>query len=280
MYPFEKFTARAKHVLEYAQKEAEKAHHHYIGTEHLLLGLLREHEGMAAKVLDNFDVRTDRVREAIEAVLGRSERARPQQIIPTSRVKKVIEMSFEEARRMGHQYVGTEHLLLGLLVEGEGIAAHVLDGMGVTLERARAEIERMLRSGDVPRRAPGDAVGFALISPHLRQLLQQARARAVLQGSGVTRLDHLLEVLVEDADFKTLAEVLDRLGVPWNPPEEVRKLAERYYEISRERGDAAGRLQQEASGALRDEEIRVSREYERAEREWLESVKKDRPDAP
>src|SRR5438132_335944 len=125
MYPFERFTERAKKVLTLAQEEAERSHHSYIGTEHLLLGLLREGEGLAAKVLNNLGVEIGKVRQTIESVLGRNERIIIQQIIPTSRVKKVIEISFEEARRMGHNYVGTEHLLLGLLIEGEGLAQQI-----------------------------------------------------------------------------------------------------------------------------------------------------------
>ena len=144
LYPFERFTERAKKVLTLAQEEAERSHHSYIGTEHLLLGLLREGEGLAAKVLNNLGVEIGKVRSTIESVLGRNERIIIQQIIPTSRVKKVIEISFEEARRMGNNYVGTEHLLLGLLIEGEGIAAHVLEDLGASLDKVRAEIERLL----------------------------------------------------------------------------------------------------------------------------------------
>jgi len=146
VYPFERFTERAKKVLTLAQEEAERSHHSYVGTEHLLLGLFREGDGLAAKVLNNLGVEIGKVRETIESVLGSNERIIIQQIIPTSRVKKVIEISFEEAQRMGHNYVGTEHLLLGLLIEGEGIAAHVLEDLGVSLEVARREIERLLVS--------------------------------------------------------------------------------------------------------------------------------------
>ena len=143
VYPFERFTERAKKVLTLAQEEAERSHHSYIGTEHLLLGLLREHEGLAAQVLANMGVDIDTVRDVIRSVLGRNERIIIQQIIPTSRVKKVIEISFEEARRMGHDSVGTEHVLLGLMLEGDGIAAHVLLDLGATLDKVRAEIERL-----------------------------------------------------------------------------------------------------------------------------------------
>jgi ATP-dependent Clp protease ATP-binding subunit ClpC len=140
--------------LTLAQEEAERSHHSYIGTEHLLLGLLREGEGLAAKVLNNLGVEIGKVRQTIESVLGRNERIIIQQIIPTSRVKKVIEISFEEARRMGHAYVGTEHLLLGLLIEGEGIAAHVLEDLGATLDKVRAEIERLLHDSTMEDAEP------------------------------------------------------------------------------------------------------------------------------
>jgi ATP-dependent Clp protease ATP-binding subunit ClpA len=159
MYPFERFTERAKQVLTRAQEEAERSHHSYIGTEHLLLGLLRVEDGEAAKILNNLGVEINRVRSTIESVLGRNERLIIQQIIPTSRVKKVIELAFEEARRMGTNYVGTEHLLLGLLVEGEGIAAHVLDDLGATLKKVRSEIDRLQHEtppeGAVPEHEAG-----------------------------------------------------------------------------------------------------------------------------
>ena len=143
VYPFERFTERAKKVLTLAQEEAERSGHSYIGTEHLLIGLLREEEGLAAHVLADLGIDTSMVRKTIESVLGRNERIIMQQIIPTSRVKKVIELSFEEARRLGRNYVGTEHLLLGLLIEGEGIAAHVLEDLGATLEKVRAELQQI-----------------------------------------------------------------------------------------------------------------------------------------
>lgn len=120
VYPFERFTELAKKVLALAQEEAERSHHSYIGTEHVLLGLLREGDGIAAKVLNNLGVEIEKVRPTVESLLGRDKRLTvQQQIIPTSRVKKVIELSFEEARRTGQNYVGSEHLLLGLLTEGK-----------------------------------------------------------------------------------------------------------------------------------------------------------------
>lgn len=142
MYPFERFTEPAKKVLTLAQKEAERSEHSYIGTEHMLLGLVRGHDGLAAQILRQLGVREPKVRRVIESVLGRPERIITQEIIPTSRVKKVIELSFAEAVRAGNRNVDTEHMLLGLLAEGEGIAAHVLQDMGVTLEKVRRLVDQ------------------------------------------------------------------------------------------------------------------------------------------
>jgi ATP-dependent Clp protease ATP-binding subunit ClpC len=181
LYPFERFTERAKKVLTLAQEEAERSHHSYIGTEHLLLGLLREGEGLAAKVLGNLGVEIGKVRQTIESVLGRNERIIIQQIIPTSRVKKVIEISFEEARRMGHNYVGTEHLLLGLLIEGEGIAAHVLEDLGANLEKVRAEIERLLHDSatEESEPAPKRPSKTPLLDQFGRDLTEMARKNSL-----------------------------------------------------------------------------------------------------
>ena len=123
------------------------------------MGLLRERDGLAAKVLDNLGIDISMIRKTIESVLVRDERIIIQQIIPTSRVKKVLEMAFEESRRMGTDYVGTEHLLLGILVEDEGIAAHMLKDLGATLERVRAELEHLMPGGpESPTYQVGDRV--------------------------------------------------------------------------------------------------------------------------
>jgi ATP-dependent Clp protease ATP-binding subunit ClpC len=134
VYPFERFSDDAKEALVSAQKQAEQSRHSYIGTEHLLLGLLSG-DTAAARILVGLGVDGTAAREAIERVLGRNERIVIQQIIPTSRVKKVIELAFENAERENSAQVTPEHLVVGLLEEGEGVAAHVLVDMGVTLER-------------------------------------------------------------------------------------------------------------------------------------------------
>ena len=123
---FDKFTERARRVLSFAQEEAQRFQHNYIGTEHLLLGLVREEEGVAARVLSNLGVELYKVREAVEFIIGRGDRIVLGEIGLTPRAKKVIELAVDEARRLNHHYIGTEHLLLGLVREGEGIAAGVL----------------------------------------------------------------------------------------------------------------------------------------------------------
>ena len=141
---FDKFTERARRVLTLAQEEALRFNHNYIGTEHLLLGLVREGEGVAAKVLANLGIELNKVRSAVEFIIGRGDRAVMGEIGLTPRAKKVIELAVDEARRLGHHYIGTEHLLLGLVREGEGIAAGVLESLGVSLDKVRAEVTRIL----------------------------------------------------------------------------------------------------------------------------------------
>src|ERR671938_1945434 len=137
---FDKFTERARKVLQLAQEEAQRFNHNYIGTEHLLLGLVREGEGVAAKVLANLGVELNKVRSAVEFIIGRGDRTVAGDIGLTPRAKKVIELSVDEARRLNHHYIGTEHLLLGLVREGEGIAAGVLESLGVSLDKVRNQV--------------------------------------------------------------------------------------------------------------------------------------------
>ncbi|UCH42688.1 MAG: ATP-dependent Clp protease ATP-binding subunit [Dehalococcoidales bacterium] len=144
---FEKFSERARRVLTSAQEEAQNLNHNYIGTEHILLGLIREEEGVAAKVFQNLGVSLSKVRSAVEYIIGHGEKSSPGEIGLTPRAKRVIELAIDEARRLGHNYIGTEHLLLGLLHEGEGVAGGVLQSFGITLEQTRAEANRILSQG-------------------------------------------------------------------------------------------------------------------------------------
>ncbi len=151
---FDRFTKRARRVLALAQEEAQRLNHNYIGTEHLLLGLIREESGVAARVLKDLGVAPERVRETVEEMIGRGERRVVGHIGLTPRTKRVIELAVDEARRMGHAYIGTEHLLLGLIKEGEGIAVDVLKGLGVNLDRVRSETTRLILEG--PPRSTSD----------------------------------------------------------------------------------------------------------------------------
>jgi ATP-dependent Clp protease ATP-binding subunit ClpA len=226
IYPFERFTESAKRALTMAQEEAQRLHHPYIGSEHLLLGLLREGPGLAAKILNNLGAEITTVRSTIESVLGRNEPV-IQQIVPTSRVKKVIEISFEEARRMGTNYVGTEHMLLGLLIEGEGVAAQVLGDLGANLDTVREELARMAANGETEatdqegdqgrpayqprypgvRRAPGDDAGAHVILGVVGRAVGLAGERGERLGA-----EHFLLALAEQDSTKA-REILEGHGL-------------------------------------------------------------------
>ena len=138
---FDRFTERARQVLSLAQEEAQRFQHNYMGTEHLLLGLIREGEGVGARVLKNMGVDLADVRASVEKIIKRGDRVVGGGAVGlTPRAKKVMELAVDEARRMEHHYIGTEHLLLGLVREGEGIAARVLENLGINLERVRREV--------------------------------------------------------------------------------------------------------------------------------------------
>ena len=141
---FEKFSERARRALTRAQEEAQRFGHNYIDTEHILLGLIAEEDSVASKVLLNLGVAPDKIMAAVESMVARGERSSIGEVGLTPRAKRIIELAVDDARRLNHSYIGTEHLLLGLLREHEGNAANVLDGFGVTLERAQVEINNLL----------------------------------------------------------------------------------------------------------------------------------------
>jgi ATP-dependent Clp protease ATP-binding subunit ClpA len=140
----DKFTERARKVVSLAQEEAQSFNHNYIGTEHLLLGLVKEGDGVAARVLIKMGVQLKTVRREVEFIIGRGDRIVLGDPGMTPRAKKVIQLAADEARRLNHNYIGTEHLLLGMIREGEGIAAGVLQSLGVNLREARQNVLTML----------------------------------------------------------------------------------------------------------------------------------------
>ncbi|MHB8647430.1 MAG: ATP-dependent Clp protease ATP-binding subunit, partial [Thermomicrobiales bacterium] len=166
---FEKFTERARKVFSLAQEEAQRFNHNYIGTEHLLLGLVREGDGIAARVLANLGVQLPKVRSAVEFIIGRGDGLVVGDPGLTPRAKKVIELAMDEARRLNNHYIGTEHLLLGLVREGEGIAAGVLESLGVSLEKVRQQVMQVVSQSSSYQQSKQqtktpymDALGFDL----------------------------------------------------------------------------------------------------------------------
>src|SRR5829696_8247547 len=141
---FENFTERARESLTRAEEEARALKHRYIGTEHQLLGLLRVEDGVAAKVLASLDVELEAARGRVEKIIGRGSQPVSGPIGLTLRAKTVVALAVEEGKRLNHHYVGTEHLLLGLVREGEGVAAGVLESLGVNLEKVRAQVMQVV----------------------------------------------------------------------------------------------------------------------------------------
>ena len=159
------FTERVRKVLALASQEASRLNHEYVGTEHLLLGLIREGEGIANAVLDNLKIDSALIRQNIEATVLRGKARGDDLNLPyTSRAKKCIELSMAEARDLSHNYVGTEHLLLGLLREERGIAAQVLTDAGLTIDTARAELIRLVGDPALAVRSPSKGVVTVSIS--------------------------------------------------------------------------------------------------------------------
>ena len=155
---FERYTERARNVVVSAQDEARKAHHNYVGTEHLLLGLLREKDTLAEKVLTLFDVTEDEVRQLMTGIVGVGDSALQGVQLPFSpRSKKVLELSLREALSLGHNYIGTEHILLGLVREDDGVACQILFDIGLTADKVRDEVIRMLSGPGRVKTPPKDS---------------------------------------------------------------------------------------------------------------------------
>src|SRR5690554_4004303 len=146
---FGRFTERAQKVVVLSQEEARRLGHNVVGTEHILLGLAAEGEGVAARALQNMEISLEKVRSEVEKVIGRGEGTPQGQIGFTPRAKRVLELAFDEARQLGHTYIGTEHILLGLIREGEGVAAQVLRNLGADLDKVRRQVVDLL-GGSAP----------------------------------------------------------------------------------------------------------------------------------
>jgi ATP-dependent Clp protease ATP-binding subunit ClpC len=179
---FERFTDRSRRVVVLAQEEARLLNHDYIGTEHILLGLIREGQGVAAAALDSLGVSGEAVRQRVQEIIGAGD-AVPTGPIPfTPRAKKVLELALREAQKLGHSYIGTEHLLLGLIREGEGVAAQVLEELGAELNRVRQEVIQLVAGGVEleATAAPAPDPEAMPLCPRCRRSLAETAAYRVL----------------------------------------------------------------------------------------------------
>ncbi len=210
---FERFTERARKVVVLAQEEARHFNHNYIGTEHLLLGLLREDEGVAARALGSLNVTLDEVREQVESIVGYGEEGTGGQAPFTPRSKKVLELALREALQLGHNYIGTEHILLGLVRESEGVAARVLSNLGVDPDKVRREVF-VMNGGRRPERPPPDRVEASAYAQTLWAEMVRARVEGLLVHAhcGITAEERALpQALRVDLEYTYRAEEGDEL---------------------------------------------------------------------
>jgi hypothetical protein len=221
---FERFTDRARHVVVLAQEEARRLDHNWIGTEHLLLGLIHEGEGVAAKTLESLGIRLQAVRQQVEEIIGRGQQAPSAQIPFTPRAKKVLELSLRESQQLGHNYIGTEHILLGLIREGDGVAAQVLVDLGADLTRVRQQVIELLHGhpAEEPVSARSAAQELRLL-PAVKARLEavEQRLMAIEQrvgtGSDTSDLDEEIaqvcrekEAAVDAHDYAQAASLRNR----------------------------------------------------------------------
>jgi ATP-dependent Clp protease ATP-binding subunit ClpC len=225
---FERFTDRSRRTVVLAQEEARMLNHGYIGTEHLLLGLIHEGGGVAAQSLEAMGISLEAVRQQIETIIGRGKEPASGHIPFTPRAKRVLELSLRESSQLGHDYIGTEHILLGLIREGHGVAAKVLVALGADLNRVRQQVIKMLhdRGGEGPpgkRRSPGArAMGGGVIDDVFARIDSVDQRLASLErwvgmgpvvdeaGQDLAQLRHEKESAIDAQDFETAAALRDK----------------------------------------------------------------------
>jgi ATP-dependent Clp protease ATP-binding subunit ClpC len=243
---FERFTDRTRRVVVLAQEEARMLNHNYIGTEHILLGLIREGDGYAARTLESLGISLDAVRQQVGEIIGRGQQAPSGHIPFTPRAKKVLELSLRESLQLGHNYIGTEHILLGLLREGDGVAAQVLVKLGADLNRVRQQVIQLLHGYQ------GQDVESADPRPG-------GHAPAGLPGDALARFDAL--------DRRLTA--LER-WVSMQP--DLEDLDQEIAQVRRDKQDAAARQDSGAATALRDKEKQLLADRADREKEWAGSA--------
>jgi Clp amino terminal domain, pathogenicity island component/UvrB/uvrC motif len=235
---FERFTDRARRVVVLAQEEARMLNHGYIGTEHLLLGLIHEGEGVAAKALKALGIDLDAVRQEVKEVIGRGEQPPSGHIPFTPRAKKVLELSLRESTQLGHNYIGTEHILLGLVREGEGVAAEVLVKLGADLSHVRQQVIQLLRGHR------GEGASW--------------KARSARAGI----VDDVLAQL--DALDRRLTAIERWVGM--SP--DVSEFEQATAQVRRDKEAAINAQDFETAAALRDKEKQLLAAKDRQEKEW------------
>jgi hypothetical protein len=242
---FERFTDRARRVVVLAQEEARMLNHNYIGTEHILLGLIHEGEGVAAKALESLGISLEAVRQQVEEIIGQGQQAPSGHIPFTPRAKKVLELSLREALQLGHNYIGTEHILLGLIREGEGVAAQVLVRLGADLNRVRRQVIQLLHG-----RPSGELYAEAGLAPRPA-------------GGSERRLQAALQARVKAIESR-LPVIEQRLGAGPDTSE-----LDRQIDQARSEREAAADVQQyELAASLRDRETQLLAEKAARQQEW------------
>ena len=243
---FERFTDRSRRVVVLAQEEARMLDHNYIGTEHILLGLIREGEGYAARALESLGISLDAVRQQVEEIIGRGQEAPSGPVPFTPRAKKVLELSLRESLQLGHNYIGTEHILLGLIREGDGVAAQVLVRLGADLDRVRQQVIQLLHGYQ------GQDVESAVSRPG-------SRIPAGLPDDALVRFDALDRRLTALERWVSMQPDLEDLD---------REIAQ----VRHEKEAAVGRQDSEAATALRDKERQLLADRADREKEWAGSA--------
>jgi ATP-dependent Clp protease ATP-binding subunit ClpC len=239
---FERFTDRSRRVIALAQEEARLLNHNYIGTEHLLLGLVHEGEGVAARALESLGIGLAAVRQRVEEAVGQGEQDPAGRIPFTPRAKKVLELSRREALALGHNYVGTEHILLGLLREGEGVAARVLVQLGADLNRVRQQVIQVL--------AEHQEGGAARTRRAARRSRQPGPLPEILER-------------VESIDLR-----LSAIGQQVGTGPETGDLDQQIAQVRRDKEAAAGAEDYERAAALRDQERQLLAGRAARQQEW------------
>jgi ATP-dependent Clp protease ATP-binding subunit ClpA len=208
---FERFTDRARRSLFLSQEEARRLNHNYVGTEHLLLGLVSEGQGVAAKALESLGISLEMVRAQVEDIIGKGQRAPTGHISFNPRAKKVLELSLREATQLDHNYIGTEHLLLGLIREGEGVAAQVLVKLAADLSRVRQQVIQLL-TGYVGGREAGARTRLVrmTVPEELRQAEEQLTQVRGEKEEAIDRQDFETAAALRDAEKQLLTRLTKR----------------------------------------------------------------------